>query len=210
MTIYTFYCCRPDGASTAFEAHDLRSDKAAREKAAELLESHASSERVVAWLGDREVFTVSRTGKAPTVPANGPAALERVRGLLRARMGDPIALIATQADGAIMFWNRGARRLYGWSETEAIGRNVVEVTPAVQSREAAAEVMAVLARGEPWEGEIVLRKRDGAPFRAYVADIPLGLAGDPAAIIVGASAPVDRKAAVVAYAEALRRELTAA
>jgi PAS domain S-box-containing protein len=170
----------------------------------------ASSERVVAWLGDREVFTVSRTGKAPTVPANGPAALERVRGLLRARMGDPIALIATQADGAIMFWNRGARRLYGWSETEAIGRNVVEVTPAVQSREAAAEVMAVLARGEPWEGEIVLRKRDGAPFRAYVADIPLGLAGDPAAIIVGASAPVDRKAAVVAYAEALRRELTAA
>ena len=209
MAIYTFYCCRPDGAATAFEAHELASDAAARRMAAELLESHGSSARVVAWLDDREVLAVSREGQPAAAPADGPAALERVRGLLRERIGDPIAVIATQADGAILFWNRGARRLYGWGEAEAIGRNVVELTPAVQARAEAAEVMATLARGEPWEGEMVLRKRDGAPFRAYVADIPLALAGDPAAVIVGASAPMERKAAVVAYAETLRRELGA-
>jgi hypothetical protein len=48
MALYTFYCCRADGAATAFEAHDLRSDKAARERAERLLADHASSAAVVA------------------------------------------------------------------------------------------------------------------------------------------------------------------
>jgi PAS domain S-box-containing protein len=209
MAIYTFYCCRADGAATAFEAHELGSDDAARHKAAGLLASHPSSERVVAWLADREVLVGTRTGQAPAAAAGGPAALERVRGVLRSRIADTLAVIATQDDGAILFWNRGAKRLYGWSEAEAIGRNVVEVTPAVQSRAEAAEIMEVLGRGEPWEGEILLRKRDGAPFRAFVADFPLAVAGQAAAIIVGASAPIERKAAVVAYAETLRGDLRA-
>jgi PAS domain S-box-containing protein len=211
MALYTFYCCRADGSATAFEAHELRSEKSVRETAARLLAGHASAERVVGWLDDREVLAVTRTGQAapPALP-EGPAALEHVRGRLRSRLSDTVAVIATQADGAILFWNRGAKRLYGWSEAEAIGRNVIALTPAVQSREQAAAILAALARGEPWDGEIVLRKRDGSPFRAFVCDIPLALGGEPAAIIVGASAPTERKAAVVAYAEKLRRELAGA
>lgn len=210
MALYTFYFCRPDGAATGFEAHDLRSDTAARETAERLLADHPSSARVDVWLEDRQVLAVSRAGAAPAAPAPGAAALETIRALLRSHLGDAVAVIATQADGAILFWNRGARRLYGWSEAEAIGRNVVEMTPAVQSRDQAGEIMARLGRGEPWEGEIVLRKRDGAPFRAFVADIPLALGGEAAAIIVGVSAAVERKAAVAAHAEKLRRELAGA
>jgi len=214
MGLYTFYCCRADGAATAFEAHDLRSDKAARETAARLLADHASSDSVVAWLEDRQVLALTRAGEADAAPdaaevPAGPARLEAVRAVLRGRAGDTLAVIATQADGAILFWNRGAKRLYGWGETDAIGRNVVELTPAVQSRGKATEVMETLARGEPWAGEIVLRKRDGTPFRAYVADIPLELAGEAAAVIVGCSGAVERRAAVSAYAEKLKRELAA-
>lgn len=213
MALYTFYSCRGDGVATAFEAHDLRSDAAARARAEALLADHRGAVRVVAYQEAREVAEVTREGAAQSLApaaaaaAVGPGALERVRGLLRARADDTIAVIATRDDGAILFWNRGARSLYGWSEAETIGRNVVEVTPAVQSREAATEIMDSLRRGEAWQGEIVLRKRSGAPFRAFVADTPLTLDGRPAAVIVGASASIESKAAVISYCEALRRDL---
>jgi PAS domain S-box-containing protein len=176
------------------------------------LADHASCASVVAWLGDRQVLVVNRAGEAADEEAvlQAPASLEAIRALLRSRVGDTLAVIATQADGAILFWNRGARRLYGWSEAQAIGRNVVQLTPAVQSREEAAQIMRTLAGGEPWAGEIVLRKRDGSPFRAFVTDIPLALGGEAAAVIVGCSAPIDRQPAVAAYAEKLRRELAVA
>jgi len=210
MAVYTFYCCRADGTATAFEAHDLHSDKAARATAQRLLADHASSASVVVWLEDRQVLAVTRAGEASAATApSGPAALETIGGLLRARVGDTLSVIATQDDGAILFWNRGARRLYGWSEADAIGRNIVEVTPAVQSREQAGEIMQALRRGESWEGEIVLRKRDGGPFRAYVADIPLAMGDDPCGVIIGISAATERRAAVTAYAETLRRDLAA-
>ncbi|MDP9458074.1 MAG: PAS domain-containing protein, partial [Actinomycetota bacterium] len=38
------------------------------------------------------------------------------------------ALIATDPLGKILYWNRAAEELYGWSAGEAMGRSVVELT----------------------------------------------------------------------------------
>jgi PAS domain-containing protein len=40
------------------------------------------------------------------------------------------AVIAADAHGRILFWNRFAQHLYGWSAQEVIGRPVTEVVPA--------------------------------------------------------------------------------
>ena len=83
------------------------------------------------------------------------------------------AVIATDAEGCILFWNRGAETLYGWSAADVIGRPVLEVTPAMHSAEEAAAILEQLQRGESWSGEIELRRWDGGTFLARVTDTPV-------------------------------------
>jgi PAS domain S-box-containing protein len=97
------------------------------------------------------------------------------------------AVIATDPDGSIVFWNRCAERLYGWSAAEVLGRNVVEVVPSEMSREQAAELMERLRVGEPWHGEFPVRRRDGSRFHAWVADVPIRGEDGRVAGIVGIS-----------------------
>jgi PAS domain S-box-containing protein len=39
------------------------------------------------------------------------------------------AIIATDLQGKIIYWNRAAKELYGWSAEEVMGHPIVEVTP---------------------------------------------------------------------------------
>ena len=39
------------------------------------------------------------------------------------------AITVQGLDGCILAWNRGAQRMYGWSEAEALGMNIVETLP---------------------------------------------------------------------------------
>lgn len=87
------------------------------------------------------------------------------------------AAIATTATGEIVDWNRSAEGLYGWRRAEAIGRNIVDVTPSMVSRDEAAAIMASLGRGDIWSGEFPVRTRGGETFVASVTDIPIGEAG---------------------------------
>lgn len=52
-------------------------------------------------------------------------------------MGDAVAI--TDADGAIMVWNAGAERIFGFSEAEALGQSLDIIIPERQ-------------RGRHWEG----------------------------------------------------------
>src|SRR5918992_5815208 len=52
------------------------------------------------------------------------------------------AVIATDLEGRITYWNHFAERLYGWPAAEALGRDILEVTPAETSGAQASEVMS--------------------------------------------------------------------
>jgi PAS domain S-box-containing protein len=80
------------------------------------------------------------------------------------------AMIATDMKGNITYWNRAAEQLYGWTEAEVLGRNIVEVTPAETSREHATNILDRLIAGESWSGEFLARRRDGTVFPAIVTD----------------------------------------
>ena len=83
------------------------------------------------------------------------------------------AVIATDVEGRITYVNAAATRLYGWSEEEALGRLVLEMTPAPGSGAEAKEIMEALQRGESWTGEMELQRRNGETFIARVTDAPL-------------------------------------
>ena len=79
------------------------------------------------------------------------------------------AVLAVDLTGRIIFWNRFAERLYGWTEDEAQGRNITELLAAPLLMEAARANMGQLRRGESWSGEFLLQRRDGMAFVAHVS-----------------------------------------
>lgn len=83
------------------------------------------------------------------------------------------AVVVTDLSGHIIYWNRFAERLYGWSLAEAIGRRVIELIMPVLNTAATDEIMNQLRRGQSWTGEFVVRRKDGTEFPAEVVDSPL-------------------------------------
>ena len=83
------------------------------------------------------------------------------------------AVIATDLEGKIIYWNSFAERLYGWSASEALAANIIDITPAASLREQAEEILSSLKRGESWSGEFMVRRRDGTEFPVMVTDSPI-------------------------------------
>src|SRR5687768_2033378 len=83
------------------------------------------------------------------------------------------AVIATDPQGKVIYWNKAAESLYGWSTKEVTGRPIVEITPSEELAERAEEIMTELRRGRNWTGEFVVRRKDGTTFPAMVTDTPV-------------------------------------
>src|SRR5215208_1448548 len=80
------------------------------------------------------------------------------------------AVIATDVRGKVTHWNEHAEKLYGWSREEALGRDITELTVSPAELTAAEEIMKALRMGGTWEGEFVVRRKDGSTFPAHVTD----------------------------------------
>lgn len=85
-----------------------------------------------------------------------------------ASIGD--AVIVTDVAGIVAYWNPAAERLYGWTATEAIGRNIGELTVPDVTQQVAEDIMDALRRGVRWSGGFPVRRRDGTIFPALVTD----------------------------------------
>jgi PAS domain S-box-containing protein len=70
-------------------------------------------------------------------------------------------IMVCNLDGNIIYWNKGAEHLYGWSRSEAIGQNIQDLLQPEFGKqlEGAKEVFF---RDGYWEGEIIHTKKDGA------------------------------------------------
>ncbi|MGV3663871.1 MAG: PAS domain S-box protein, partial [Prosthecobacter sp.] len=64
-------------------------------------------------------------------------------------------------DGRVLFWNKSAERLYGWTTQEALGRDAEELLYKAQPHFTAATA-TTLAEGE-WNGELVKTTKAGKP-----------------------------------------------
>ncbi|MEP7294535.1 MAG: PAS domain S-box protein, partial [Chloroflexota bacterium] len=123
------------------------------------------------------------------------------------------AVIATNIDNKIIYWNRFAETLYGWSAEEALGRSIVDLTPADTSREQAQAIMARLHMGESWQGELIVQCRDGTRFPVLVTDTPIMDENGALIGIIGVSLDITerkRTEGAIQQSEALLRAVLAA
>jgi PAS domain S-box-containing protein len=133
-------------------------------------------------------------------------AQERLR--LQARLLDAIgeAVMATDPEGRLIYWNQAAEALYGWPRDEVLGRNVLDVTPSLGAGDRAEEVLARLRGGETWSGQFRLRCRDGSEVQALVTDTPIRDKHGDVVGIIGVSRDITER--VRAEEEARSREET--
>ena len=76
------------------------------------------------------------------------------------------AIFVWDQDSRIVYWNAGAEHLYGYSRAEAVGRVSHELL-GTRFSQPLADIEAVLAREDRWEGELTHRCADG---RSIVVD----------------------------------------
>ncbi|MGI8811230.1 MAG: PAS domain S-box protein [Pyrinomonadaceae bacterium] len=106
------------------------------------------------------------------------------------------AIIITDLDGVIAYWNRAATELYQWTADEAIGRGIVELFMFAPTAEKAYEIMNLLRRGQSWKGDFTVSRKDGTSLPISVTNSPLYDDKDVLIGIVGLSEDVsDRRRA---------------
>ncbi|HZI46241.1 MAG TPA: ATP-binding protein [Pyrinomonadaceae bacterium] len=71
------------------------------------------------------------------------------------------AILVRDLDQTILFWNKGAEKIYGWSAEEAIGKNVEGLLYKEHSTQFDAARQAIVQAGE-WKGEMHQTRRDGS------------------------------------------------
>src|SRR3954470_2011207 len=70
------------------------------------------------------------------------------------------AILVRDLDQNILFWNKGAEKIYGWSAKEVIGKNAAEILFKDRSAQFDAARQAIIQNGE-WKGEMHQVRRDG-------------------------------------------------
>jgi PAS domain S-box-containing protein len=117
--------------------------------------------------------------------ANRQLREEAVRGRLAAIVeSSEDAIISKTTDGTITSWNRGAEKIFGYSASEAIGRQTAMLFPAERADEEV-EILRRLERGEQVDSfETVRVRNDGERIDVFATISPIR---DGSGNVVGAS-----------------------
>ncbi|MCL1469448.1 PAS domain S-box protein [Argonema antarcticum] len=80
------------------------------------------------------------------------------------------AVIATDTERKITYWNRCAETLYQWQAAEVIGKNIYEIIVPQISRQRVEEIFDNAVQQGEWRGEIFLQRKDGSEFWAQLTN----------------------------------------
>lgn len=81
------------------------------------------------------------------------------------------AVIATDMQFKVIYWNQAAEKIYGWSVAEAIGASIVDLLQP--SEEQVANNIKTLSAGKTWVGESEIKRKDGSSFPAFGTNTPM-------------------------------------
>ncbi|MDA3943055.1 MAG: PAS domain S-box protein [Bacteroidetes bacterium] len=81
------------------------------------------------------------------------------------------SVIATDLPGKVIYWNKAAEKIYGWSTAEAIGESIMDIIQP--SEEQAIDNMNTLSAGKTWVGEFDVKRKDGSSFPAFGTNTPI-------------------------------------
>jgi PAS domain S-box-containing protein len=87
---------------------------------------------------------------------------------------EEFSVTATGADRRVIFWNRGAERLTGWTAAEAVGRPIEFVIPDERRARLQDEVLKDLYARGFWSGEYPILRKDGSVATVFLALVRVG------------------------------------
>jgi len=79
------------------------------------------------------------------------------------------AVIVTDTEFRVRFWNRAAEVIYGWTADEALTKPMHVVTPTTLVGSSLDEVLSIVKEHGEWRGEVVQLRRDGVERRILAA-----------------------------------------
>ncbi|MDQ3626439.1 MAG: PAS domain S-box protein, partial [Verrucomicrobiota bacterium] len=103
------------------------------------------------------------------------------------------AVIAVDLDGTVLFWNRFAEQLYGYSREEALGARLRELLPSDTGWNQTPQILQRLRAGEVWSGEFLVKRRDGSTFPTQVINSPIRDQSGQLVGIVGISSDLSER-----------------
>ncbi|KAM3224792.1 hypothetical protein ACQJBY_057886 [Aegilops geniculata] len=148
-----------------------------------LEEGHAELKREVGRLvPDRRAAARRRALRALPLPPPRPSSSSRrvaARGRLPDRhchwilqsLGQAVHIIAP--DGKLLYWNRYAEHMYGYTAAEAVGRNAVELIVHPTDFDSAKIVIQNIFMGKCWRGRFPVKNKAGERFFISVHNTPL-------------------------------------
>ena len=83
------------------------------------------------------------------------------------------AVIATDLEGHITYWNRFAETLYQWTADEVMGRTTLEVLTPPSQQHLLAERFASLQQNHRIEGELLLQRKDGSVIPVWASTVAI-------------------------------------
>jgi PAS domain S-box-containing protein len=78
------------------------------------------------------------------------------------------SVVATDTDGTILYWNRSAEELFGWTAGEAVGQRITDLLVPPDAHELTAKLFATLPETRRFDGELRARRKDGSELPVYV------------------------------------------
>jgi PAS domain S-box-containing protein len=94
----------------------------------------------------------------------------------------PRATVVLDRLGVIQTWNQAARELFGWADSQVVGRPAAEVLAPPGHEHDLDLMLARIAGGLEWEGDVTVMHREGVTLRVTLAARPLR---DDAGEVVG-------------------------
>ncbi|WP_455220800.1 PAS domain S-box protein [Kaarinaea lacus] len=106
------------------------------------------------------------------------------------------SVVATDLNGIVTSWNRGAERMFGYTANEMVGKNIGAVYPEDQQKFLLDSVIAPLKEKGEHETEVRVRRRSGEEFYALLSlSVRYDDQGNPMGLIGYAIDITDRKLA---------------
>jgi len=84
----------------------------------------------------------------------------------------PAAVVVTDPGGVVTGWNREAEAFFGWTRGEAVGHDIMSLTVPADRMPEGKRLMAELRAGKRWQGEFLVRRKDGTSVPVHITLSP--------------------------------------
>ena len=93
------------------------------------------------------------------------------------------AVIATDLEGTVFYWNHAAEDLYGYTPEQMRGASVMDLFVPTSATASAQQIMERVLGGQRWTGEFVVRTASGAERLVQITDSPLYDGGEVVGVL---------------------------